>query len=159
MILPSPPLYYDPVFMFDLTSLVVNNAEKSVKVDEDNPIYTGALIFKSKGLAVTEVNITNAGTGYSNSTVTFTGGGASTQATGTVTLSGGSVQSISVDTPGFNYTSAPTVTIGGDGASATATAVVDHRFFKLIVNSDGTLGAEEVTTINGVPVSSGNPDA
>jgi len=33
------------------------------------------------------------------------------------------------------------------------------KYFQLVVSDTGTLSATEVTTINGIPVTSGNPDA
>lgn len=33
------------------------------------------------------------------------------------------------------------------------------KYFQINVSDTGTLSATEVTTINGIPVSSGNPDA
>jgi flagellin-like hook-associated protein FlgL len=67
--------------------------------------------------------ILSGGSGYTTApTIAFTGGGASTQATATCTVSAGVVTAIQILTPGFGYTSQPTITFnptsGGTGASA-----------------------------------------
>jgi FtsP/CotA-like multicopper oxidase with cupredoxin domain len=69
--------------------------------------------------------MTSGGSGYSATpTVTFSGGGATTQATGTATVTN-AVNSITLLNPGAGYTSVPIVTIkGGGGFGATATATV-----------------------------------
>lgn len=68
------------------------------------------------------VQMTAGGSGYSAApTVTFIGGGASTQATATAVVAGGVITGITVTNPGVGYTSAPTVTITdptGTGAAA-----------------------------------------
>ena len=74
---------------------------------------------------VNGVSIGAGGSGYTSATVQFNGGGATVQATGTVTLTGDAVSAINIITGGYGYTSAPTVTISGDGSSATATATVN----------------------------------
>ena len=74
------------------------------------------------------VTITAGGTNYAaaTTTVTFAGGGATRQATGTVVLTAGVVTGVTVTDAGEGYTSAPTVTITdtGAGTGATATAVL-----------------------------------
>jgi len=87
-------------------------------------------ITSASGLSVGSTTITAAGSGYSAATVTFsdptgvTPANGGITATGTVALSGNNVQSITITNPGYGYTSAPTLTIGGDGSSATATATL-----------------------------------
>lgn len=57
--------------------------------------------------------------------VTFSGGGATRQASGYVILTAGVVTAVVVTDPGSGYTSTPTVTItGSSGSGATATATV-----------------------------------
>lgn len=71
----------------------------------------------------------DAGSGYSsNPTITFSGGGAVTQATATATQSGGAVNSMTITGVGSGYTSIPTITFSGGGTptrQATARAVLD----------------------------------
>ena len=62
------------------------------------------------------VTVLTGGTGYTNGatqTVTFSGGGASVQATATALVSGGVVQSITMTSGGIGYTSDPTIAIPG----------------------------------------------
>jgi hypothetical protein len=67
------------------------------------------------------IRVTNGGSGYTSSpTVTISGGGS---AIGTANISGGSVQSISLNAGAHFYTTQPSVTIeGGNGIGATAVA-------------------------------------
>jgi len=60
---------------------------------------------------VTSITMVEKGIGYSNATITITGGGASTDATATATIAYDGVDSIEVTSGGANYTSTPTVTI------------------------------------------------
>jgi len=72
---------------------------------------------------VTSINITNAGSGYSVApTLTFSGGGATTQAIGTVTINNaGNIIGATVVSPGVGYTSAPTITLSGSSGSVVST--------------------------------------
>lgn len=73
---------------------------------------------------VASVTVGGSGSAYTNgSIVTFTGGGAATQATGHVVTSSGNVTSLVVDTPGSGYTSVPTVAVA-DGTGNTFLAVL-----------------------------------
>ena len=87
-------------------------------------------ITSASGLGVGSTTITAAGSGYSAATGTFseptgvTPANGGITATGTVALSGNNVASITITNPGYGYTSAPTLTIAGDGSSATATAAL-----------------------------------
>lgn len=74
------------------------------------------------------VNITNAGTGYTNATVSATIGAppaGGVQAVGTVTIAGGKVTAVTITNPGAGYTSVPTVTFSsGGGSNAALTAKI-----------------------------------
>ena len=74
--------------------------------------------------AVTGIQVTAGGTGYSSApTVVLTGGGGS-GATATAAVSGGAVTGITVTAGGSSYTSMPVVSFtggGGSGAAAVAT--------------------------------------
>jgi peptidoglycan hydrolase-like protein with peptidoglycan-binding domain len=81
---------------------------------------------------VTNITITNPGSGYTNATVTIappTGVNGVT-ALAHATISGGTIASTTLDvticgnTGGEGYSAAPTVTINGDGTGATATASI-----------------------------------
>lgn len=80
----------------------------------------------AKANSISSAKVTNGGSGYTTATVTFgapdLAGGV--QATGSVILNAGVVESIQMTNVGSGYTTVPTATIGGDGASATATAVL-----------------------------------
>lgn len=75
--------------------------------------------------AVSAINVTFAGGGYSVApTVTIAGGGG-TGATATATLGGRSGEAIAVTNVGSGYTSAPTVSFsGGGGSGMSATAIL-----------------------------------
>jgi hypothetical protein len=81
---------------------------------------------RQQGGKLRAITITTAGTGYTSATATVTGpdlGGASPTL---ITLTaGGAVTGVTVsDNSGAGYSTAPTVTIIGDGSGATATAIV-----------------------------------
>ena len=46
--LPNPPEEYTREYMFDLASLVINEEAATVKVDRDNVITSGSIIFKDE---------------------------------------------------------------------------------------------------------------
>jgi hypothetical protein len=61
------------------------------------------------------------------------------------------IDSVSVINPGFNYTSAPTVTINGDGTGATAEAVIaGGRIQSIIVTNSGNNYTSAIATITPV---------
>ena len=95
------------------------------------------------GGSVTNVQVTNPGTGYlAGETVQlqFSGGGAQTGAILTATLSAGVIDYINVIASGSNYTDTPTVTItGGGGSGATAYATVSNgRVTSVTVTGGGS---------------------
>ena len=97
---------------------------------------------------VISVSVTDGGTGYTNEpTVTFSGGGASTDATAVASGTADSITAITVVTPGFGYTSNPTVTIGapsGGGNTAQAVAVIGSNGIEAIAVT--TPGSGYLTT-------------
>ena len=90
---------------------------------------------------VTSVTVGTPGSGYTSApTVTFSGGGATTQATGTAVLDK-QVASIAVTNGGTGYTSAPTVGFtggAGTGATATATLAASGAIKSVTVGGSGT---------------------
>ena len=89
-------------------------------IESANQIAISSL---SLPLNVPNVTVTNPGSGYTSApTVTFSGGGATTQATGYAEILGGQVSCVKILTLGSGYTSAPTVTFSGGGATSQATA-------------------------------------
>ena len=100
------------------------------------------------------VAVTAGGAGYSATpAVTFSGGGASTQATGTVQVSG-TVTGITITNPGAGYLSPPTVTFSGGGTLTQAVAVATLTGdtvtgFTIVSGGSGYLSAPAVTLTGG----------
>ena len=87
---------------------------------------------------LSSVTISNAGTLYTNGapTVTVSGGGALNQAIVTVTVLNGSINSYTIVSPGYGYTSAPTITLSyGD---AVLTPVLTANPTTSVVTTAGT---------------------
>lgn len=97
----------------------------------------------TSGGAITAINVTAAGTGYNNATVTITGAGTGAAATAVITA--GEITSINITNAGILYTT-PTVTITGDGTGATATATASA-----IVNAQTVDFGEPLVDSLGVP--------
>ena len=109
-----------------ITEIKINPRQTSGSQD-GKTLYTNGRIRDNVIGIVTSVTVAAGGSGYTSvPTVTFSGGGATIQATGTVTLTSNAVSGISITNAGFGYTSVPTVTIsGGGGSGATVTANVN----------------------------------
>jgi len=77
-------------------------------------------------LRVVGGTVTNGGTGYTNGqSVTFSGGGAQKQATGTLIVSGGVITGINITNGGGDrYTSVPTISISGGSGTGAITALM-----------------------------------
>lgn len=74
---------------------------------------------RREGGSLSRIIVTNGGTGYTNPSITFTGGGG-LNATATATVINGVITHISIDNPGINYTAPPIITINdptGSGAT------------------------------------------
>ena len=112
----------------DITNLVTEtkiNPKQTVGSKRGYTLYDGVKLQDGIIGVVDSVTIDNSGTGYTEATVAFSGGGAIRQATATATISSGSISAITITNKGDGYTSVPTITIAGDGSNAAATAVVD----------------------------------
>jgi FtsP/CotA-like multicopper oxidase with cupredoxin domain len=94
------------------------------------------------------VLVTAGGSGYTTPpTVTFTGGGATTQGTATATITN-IVNTILLTSPGAGYTSAPTVRfIGGGGTGAAATAAITSGQVTGLVLTNGGQGYTSAPTV------------
>lgn len=97
---------------------------------------------------VTGIKITNAGSNYTQATVTIVavngeGSGATAHA---IVGADYKITSIVVDTVGDGYSYVPTVIITGDGTGATATAVLTSTLESIIIDDVG-IGYNEVPTI------------
>jgi len=99
---------------------------------------------------VTSATITNNGVGYTSApSIQFSGGGATTQATGHTTINAfGQVTSIVIDTAGSGYTSTPLITFsGGGGLYASANAIITGSITAFTI-LDGGLGYTTAPTIS-----------
>ena len=108
-----------PRMSFEFTSITYDPARKLQTTKRHKAI-------KSLGI-VEGINLVSGGSGYTSvPTVTFSGGGATTQATATATILDGAVTGFTSLTDGAGYTSTPTIKItGGNGANASASANLD----------------------------------
>ncbi len=97
----------------------LRTAESEVKVSPRILIAPG--FTSQRPVGVSHINVTNGGTGYTNATVSFDGGGGA-GAAATATIDAGVITGITITNAGYGYTAAPNVTINGDGTLATATA-------------------------------------
>jgi len=98
--------------------------------------------------AVTDINLTSPGNGYTYATVNIVGNG--TGATATVHTQKNFIQAYEITNVGSGYTSNPTVTINGDGHEATATAQITAGGVTDIVITNGGHGYTFATmTISG----------
>jgi hypothetical protein len=75
--------------------------------------------------SVISATVGTAGSGYSTATATISGGGGF-GATAKCEISSGTIGSVIITNPGRGYTSAPTVTITGDGSSAAVTSTIGN---------------------------------
>ena len=130
---PTAPTFYAPVTSAtdNIASIVLTSLGDhyvSSLTDRNRPYYTlggdqTKHYYVGEG-SISVVNVTAAGSGYTNATVTIvpangdTGSGATASATIT---SGGRIAAITVTNPGTGYKVVPTVKIIGDGTGATAT--------------------------------------
>jgi hypothetical protein len=90
---------------------------RTAQIEETPESFTG----------VSEIQVTNAGTGYtSEPTVTITGDG--TGAVATAVLTNGKITNIVITNRGINYTRALVSITGGGGYGASAIAILDGRF-------------------------------
>ena len=134
-----------------LTISVVDNPNRDAA---DFPNYLALLI------PTPVVTMTSGGSGYTSPpTVTFSGGGAITQATGTAIVVDGVVTGVVITSSGNDYTSAPTVTFSGGGFTtpATATTILQSPGnFVLQGDSNGIITIESLV-ITDNPIVTGQP--
>ncbi len=137
-----------------VNSLIISVVDNPARDTVDFPNYLALLI------PTPVVTITAGGSGYTSPpTVTFSGGGATAQATGIALLTGGVVTGVEITSSGNGYTSAPTVTFSGGGFTvpATATAILQSPGdFVLQGDASGIIAIKSVVitdnpTVNGQP--------
>ena len=86
---------------------------------------SGTSVSATAVATVSTITITNGGTGYTTApTLTFSGGGAITQAQGSCTIVNGVITTVTVTSPGYGYTSIPTITLSQVLGGAQLTAVL-----------------------------------
>jgi hypothetical protein len=123
---------FAPDGTFTKPDMTVYASQRILIIDPQGGYSTwDGTVFISAGGLSPKITVTTGGSGYNPTSpppITFTGG-AGTGATGHAVVSGGSVVSIVLDTPGTGYfpTDAVSVTIGGPGTGAAATAKVWPR--------------------------------
>ncbi len=120
------PHYYGPYSNYANSTFTL--AAATVDITGDGSGATANATVGANG-AVTDIVITNPGSGYNAATITITGAGTGASADAVIT-STGVVSSVVVDTPGAGYT-APSVTFTGPAttpATATAYGGVDELF-------------------------------
>jgi hypothetical protein len=108
---------------------------------------------------VASVTITDGGSGYTSApTVTFSGGGATTQAAGTAVVSGGVVTAVILTNPGAGYIAAPTITFSGGGATTQANAAANLTQQSATLNITGAVFTDNASTnaIGGGVANAGN---
>jgi hypothetical protein len=71
-------------------------------------------------MGLADITVTSGGSGYIAPPITISGGGATEDATARATVIGGTIAEIDITSPGDQYTSAPTIAIGGVGVGAAA---------------------------------------
>ncbi len=129
---------------------ITNGKISQVNITNRGTGYSFATVAVVSG-EVTLIGINNPGTGYvSAPAITITGGGGS-GATALATVVGGSLTAITITDPGSGYTSAPTVGIGaGSGTQATASAVISTPpTLKAIISPPGGHGSDAVSELGG----------
>lgn len=115
---------------------------RTAQIEETPESFTG----------VSEIQVTNAGTGYtSEPTVTITGDGVG--AVATAVLTNGKITNIVISKRGINYTRALVSISGGGGYGASAIAILDGRFgtlrtFYYDENAEKKIINAEAGTIN-----------
>ena len=100
---------------------------------------TGAAASVVVNGALSEIEVTSGGTGYTSSPLVSIVGGNGFGATATAVITNGVVSKILVENPGQGYTSQPDVSIsGGEGTGATATAEVRGPIQSVSIDNAGS---------------------
>jgi hypothetical protein len=123
-------------------------------------VQYGAVITSSQIATVASVTITNGGSGYSTApTLTFSGGGATTQAIALCTIQGGVITGVTLVSPGYGYTSAPTITLSNVLNGAQLTAVITSTVTVQTVAQAGSNTTQATLQYTTDPGTSGNATA
>jgi hypothetical protein len=120
----------------------INNTANTFVVSPAVWLPAGTSISAQASGTLTSVTVTQGGSGYTGvPTITFSGGGAVTQATGTAIISGGQIVGVTVTSPGYGYTSIPTITVYPILGTVTLTPVLSS-----IQQTNATVSAGVNTT-------------
>jgi len=113
---------------------------------------SGTTVSAQNVATVQSLTISNAGSGYGTTppTVTFSGGGASSQAIATVTLTNGSVTGFTIVSPGYGYTSQPTITVSAPTSGVTAVLVA-------VLTANPVVNATAISGISNIQVTMAYP--
>ena len=132
------------------TAAVSQNQIVVSGVGNNRPYDGQALYFDRKYFIVSDIKITNGGSGYTSVPIVNidapTGPGVAVPAQATATVENGVVTVVTVRSGGSQYTGVPSVTFsGGGGSSAAATAEIDAIYYDVI---EATKPSAGITTIS-----------
>ena len=132
------------------TAAVSQNQVVVSGVGNNRPYDGQALYFDRKYFIVSDIKITNGGSGYTSVPIVNidapTGPGVAVPAQATATVENGVVTVVTVRSGGSQYTGVPSVTFsGGGGSSAAATAEIDAIYYDVI---EATKPSAGITTIS-----------
>ena len=132
------------------TATVSQNQIVVSGVGNNRPYDGQALYFDRKYFIVSDIKITNGGSGYTSPPIVTidapTGPGVAVPAQATATVENGKVTVVTVRSGGSQYTGVPSVTFsGGGGSSAAATAEIDAIYYDVI---EATKPSAGITTIS-----------
>ena len=123
-------------------------------------VQYGAVISSSQIATVASITITNGGSGYTTApTLTFSGGGAITQAIGTCTITGGVITGVTLVSPGYGYTSTPTITLSQVLNGALLSAIITSTVTIQTVAQAGSNTIQATLQYPTDPGTSGNATA
>ena len=132
------------------TAAVSQNQIVVSGVGSNRPYDGQALYFDRKYFIVSDIKITNGGSGYTSPPIVSidapTGPGVAIPAQATATVENGKVTVVTVRSGGSQYTGVPSVTFsGGGGSSAAATAEIDAIYYDV---GEATKPSAGITTIS-----------
>jgi hypothetical protein len=132
------------------TAAVSQNQIVVSGVGNNRPYDGQAVYFDKKYFIVSDIKITNGGSGYTSVPIVSidapTGPGVAVPAQATATIENGAVTVITVRSGGSQYESVPSVTFsGGGGSSAAATAEIDAIYYDV---GEATKPSAGITTIS-----------
>ena len=132
------------------TATVSQNQIVVSGVGNNRPYDGQALYFDRKYFIVSDIKVTNGGSGYTSAPIVSidapTGPGVAVPAQATATVENGAVTVVSVRSAGSQYTGVPNVTFsGGGGSSAAATAEIDAIYYDV---AEATAPVAGITTIS-----------